>query len=89
MKLLSAGNKLIIELYKEEDKTTDSGIILTGDSTESPSIKGVVISVGPETSFVQPLDVVFFKRGKSFPMKVDDKAYFSLDESDVLAMLRD
>lgn len=77
-----------VVLQKEEaQKATASGIILTTESKELPSI-GKVLATGPKCeSDLKVNDRVVFKQYSGTKVTVDDVDYIVIDEEDILASL--
>lgn len=82
-----------VVLEKKKDKnTTSSGIIL---STKEKEMDGVarVVAVGPGTNDVKmqvkPGDDVIYKKYSTTEIKVSDKDYMILHQSDILAILEE
>lgn len=84
-----------VVLKKEQvEKKTASGIILTGDTKEQPSV-ATVAAVG-EGKYVNdtlvPLtvkigDKVVFKKYSTTEFKLEDEEYLVISEKDILAIL--
>lgn len=80
----------------EEDKTTESGIVLPDTVEKEKPIKGKVIAVGPgklnEKGERVPMsvkvgDTVLFKKYGPDEIEINHKKYLVGDEEDVLAIL--
>lgn len=94
-KLKPLGDKILIEKSPEETRTK-SGIVLPDNAKEKPQT-GKVIAVGtgkvlengtkvaPE---VKAGDVVYYSKYSGSEVKLDDKEYIILSESDILAIIQ-
>ena len=88
------GERVVIEVA-ERDVTTASGIVLPDTAKEKPQ-KGKVVAVGTgklldngqrATPEVKVGDGVVFSKYSGSEIKVDDKDYLIVRESDILAIL--
>ena len=88
------GERVVIEVA-ESDVTTASGIVLPDTAKETPQ-KGKVVAVGTgklldngqrATPEVKVGDGVVFSKYSGSEIKVDDKDYLIVRESDILAIL--
>lgn len=95
MKLKPLGDRLIVEPVNS-DEVTKSGIILPDTVDKEKPEKGKVLAIGPgkllENGTRLPLevkvgDVVIFKKYSPDEVKVDDKDYLVLSESDIMAVV--
>jgi len=88
------GERVVIEVA-ESDVTTASGIVLPDTAKETPQ-KGKVVAVGTGKLLengqragleVKEGDSVVFSKYSGSEIKVDDKDYLIVRESDILAIL--
>ena len=88
------GERIVVKV-KEKDMTTASGIVLPDTAKEKPQ-KGTVVAVGAGKLLdngeraameVKAGDVVVFSKYSGSEVKVDDKEYLIVRESDILAVL--
>ncbi len=88
------GNRLVVEPIEQEE-VTPTGIVLPDTAKEKP-MKGKVIAVGPgerdESGKRIPMDVsvgdtVLFAKYAGTEIKIDNKNYLILRESDLLAII--
>ncbi|MBL7574077.1 co-chaperone GroES [Staphylococcus saccharolyticus] len=88
------GNRVIIE-KKEQEQTTESGIVLT-DSAKEKSNEGVIVAIGhgrllDNGSRVAPEvskgDTVVFQQYAGTEVKRGDDTYLILNEDDILAII--
>ena len=88
------GERVVIEVA-ESDVTTASGIVLPDTAKEKPQ-KGKVVAVGTGKLLdngeraameVKVGDGVVFSKYSGYEIKVDDKDYLIVRESDILAIL--
>lgn len=94
MKLKPLADRLVVEPQEQEEMTA-SGIVLPETAKEKPQ-KGKVVAVGPgryaEEDERIPMDVkegdiVLFAKYAGTEVKIEDKKYLILKESDVLAVV--
>ena len=88
------GERVVIEV-SENDVKTASGIVLPDTAKEKPQ-KGTVVAVGPGKLLdngeraameVKAGDNIIFSKYSGTEVKVDDKEYLIVRESDILAVL--
>lgn len=94
LNLKPLGSRLVVEPIEQEDVTA-SGIVLPETAKEKPQ-KGKVLSVGDgdrdEAGKRIPMDVkkgetVLFAKYSGTEIKMDQKKYLILKESDILAIV--
>jgi chaperonin GroES len=94
MNLKPLGERLIVEPIEQEE-TTASGIVLPETAKEKP-MQGKVLAAGPGTRKddgsrvamdVSEGDTVLYAKYAGTEIKLDDKKYLILKESDVLAIV--
>jgi len=93
MSLRPLGDKVVIKV-KEEEVTTQSGIVLPGSAAEKPQ-QGTVIAVGSGAVVDGkkiPLDVkagdeIIYGKYSGSEVKVGDEEFLILKESDILAII--
>lgn len=97
MKIKPLGDYILIEPFKEEEKTK-SGILLPESAEKEKPEQGKVIAVGPGRKLssgkrvsldVKPGDKVLFTKYGPNEIKVNDKEYLIAKEEDILAILED
>ncbi|NMB39778.1 MAG: co-chaperone GroES [Parcubacteria group bacterium] len=95
MKIKPLSNNVIIEQFKEEEKTK-GGILLPQSAEKERPQQGKVVSVGPGKTNNQgkviPMnvkkgDIVLFSKYSPQEIKVEDKEYLVLKEEDILAII--
>lgn len=95
LKLRPLADRLLVEAISE-DEVTKAGIILPDTVDKEKPEKGRVVALGSGKLLdngqrlaweVKAGDVVFFKKYAPDEIKVDDKEYLILSESDILAVL--
>ena len=88
-------NNLFLEAI-EEEKITESGIVLPDTSEKERPVRGRVVAAGPgsknDQGQVIPMtvkvgDVVFFKQYGPDEVEINDKRYLVVQESDILAIV--
>ena len=94
MNLKPLGDRLIVEPIEQEEMTS-SGIVLPETAKEKP-MQGKVLAVGPgarkEDGSRIPMDVskgdtVLYAKYAGTEVKLDNKKYLILKETDVLALV--
>lgn len=93
MQVKPLGDRVLVQPI-EESEATISGIILPDTVDKEKPEKGEIIAVGPgkyEDGAVVPMSVkvgnkVLFKKYSPDEIKVGDKEYLILSESDILAV---
>ena len=95
MNIKPLSNHVFIEPV-EEDKTTESGIVIPDTADKEKPMKGKVIAVGEgkrdENGKLIPMsvkvgDVVLFKKYGPDEIEVDGKEYLVGEETDILAII--
>ncbi|MBQ2642181.1 MAG: co-chaperone GroES [Eubacterium sp.] len=95
MKIKPLFDKVVLEEIEAEE-TTKSGIILTSESQEKP-MQATVVAVGPGVEedgdpinmVVGVGDKVVYSKYAGSEVKVDDKEYIIVKQTDILAILED
>ncbi len=94
MKIRPLADKVLVQRLEAETKTT-GGIVLPDTAKEKPQ-RGKIISVGKgkvlddgtlKKMQVKKGDVVLFTSYAGTEVKVDDKEYLIMDESDIMAVI--
>ena len=93
MKLTPLADRVVLKMTEPEE-TTKGGIILTGSAKEKPSV-AEVISVGPGgvvdgkevVMYVKAGDKVICSKYAGTEVKLDDKEYLIVRQSDILAIV--
>jgi chaperonin GroES len=81
-------NRVLVKLL-EEESTTPSGIILPETAKEKPQ-QGLVVAVGDDEDIpVQVGDKVLFAKYTGTEIKVDGVDHLILEDSDILARIKD
>jgi len=80
------GEKIFIEkIESEKEVKTDSGIILTRQSSNKDLSEGIVKEIGPNVKFIKKGMKVFFEEHASYDIIVRGKIYSVVNEASVLA----
>ena len=78
-------HKFVLIKKEEEENKTTSGIVLSTEKKEVPSIANV-IAVGDEcTSSLKENDRVIYKEYSGTKVTVEDQDYIVIDEKDIIA----
>ena len=88
------GDRVLIKM-KEDEETTKSGIILTGNSQEKPQV-AEVIEVGPGRKVNGQIEQVSVKKGDNViigkysgtEVKYEGTEYMIVKEEDILAIVK-
>jgi len=97
MKISPCADNVLLEPVKSEEKTK-SGILLPDSASKERPEQGKIIAVGPGKKNKQgqiiPMSVkagqkALFKKYSSNEIKVDEKEYLLVEESDILAIIED
>jgi Co-chaperonin GroES (HSP10) len=97
MKISPCADNVLLEPVKSEEKTK-SGILLPDSASKERPEQGKIIAVGPgkknKQGQIVPMSVkvgqkVLFKKYSSNEIKVDEKEYLLVEESDILAVIED
>jgi len=82
------GNRVLVKLLAEESRTP-SGIILPETAKEKPQ-RGLVVAIGDDEDIpVQVGDKVLFAKYTGSEIKVDGVDHLILEDSDILARIKD
>lgn len=93
MTLIPLGSKVVLRAI-EQEKVTQSGIVIPDTADKSRPMQGTVVAVGPgkltEDGTLLPMSVkegdsVLFKKYGPDEVEVDGTKYLVADESDILA----
>ena len=93
MKFRPLHDRVLIEILESEEKTT-GGIIIPDTAKEKPQ-EGKVVAVGPgartEDGKIIPMDVkmgdiVLFGKWSGTEVKIDEKEYSIMKESDIMGI---
>lgn len=85
MILKPLADRVVVEKAEEEKKTA-GGIIIPDSHSEKPVV-GKILSVGKDVQELKEGDTVYFGKYSGTEIKVGDKAYLVLIETEVLAVL--
>lgn len=95
MKLKPLADRVILEPI-EEEKTTESGIVIPDTAEKERPIKGKVVAVGPGKlndkgeripMSIKVDDTVLFKKYGPDEFEIDNKTYLVADENDIIAII--
>lgn len=85
---MKAIGKYIVVKQIEEEVRTDSGIILSGDDTNQFRYKkGKVICPGTDVNCIDVDDVIYYDKGHSFTMLINDENHTIILERDVVVVV--
>ena len=80
--------KYIIAKDLAEEIKTQSGLVLSGDDANQFRYKkAVVIKPGTDVSTIGELDIIYYDKGHSFTMIINDEQFTILRESDVVVIV--
>ncbi len=90
MKIQPLDDRVLVEIYEEEEKTK-GGIIIPDTAKEKPRM-GKVVEVGTDEDLKELIkvgDKILFAKYGGEEVEMDGKDYVILSRSDVLAVLKD
>lgn len=80
------GKYIVIESIDEEIRT-ESGLILSGKDADGFRYKkGLVVNVGTDVSSISEGDKVYYDKGHSFTMVINESPYTIIQERDVVVV---
>ena len=81
------GKYIVVKTIEEEVKTK-SGLILSGDDTNQFRYKkGIVVEPGTDVANIKKDNEIYYDKGHSFTMVINDEQYTIIRESDVVVVL--
>lgn len=90
MNLIPLGDRVVLKQLEAEEKTK-SGIVLPGQAQEKPQ-QAEVVAVGPGTEEVKMEvlvgDQVIYSKYAGTDVKLEDKEYIIVKQSDILAVVK-
>lgn len=90
-------DKVVLEIPKKEEKTTQFGLIIAGSAEEKPS-EAIVVAVGPGATFADGTkmtidlnvgDKVVFSKYQGTEITHDNKEYLIIAYRDIFAVIND
>ncbi|MFO7807267.1 MAG: co-chaperone GroES [Candidatus Moraniibacteriota bacterium] len=90
MKKITPLGKNILVKVSEEEKTTESGIVLPETSSEERPQKGKVVEVGDSKKINEKIKkgvTVVFAKFSGSEIELEDEEYLILKSEDILAVL--
>jgi co-chaperonin GroES (HSP10) len=80
--------KYIVVKNIDEEIVTESGLVLSGeDANQMRYKKATVVAPGTEVSDIKVDDVVYYDKGRSFTMVIDEAHCTIIREGDVVVVL--
>lgn len=81
------GKYIVVKTIEEEVKTK-SGLILSGDDTNQFRYKkGIVVEPGTDVANIKKDNEIYYDKGHSFTMVINDEQYTIIREGDVVVVL--
>jgi co-chaperonin GroES (HSP10) len=81
------GKYIVVKDIQEEIKT-QSGLILSGEDTNQLRYKRAeVIAVGTDVNVIDEMDELYYDKGHSFTMLINEEQYTIISERDVVVVL--
>ena len=77
------GNRVMVDKVEDKEQKTPAGLIIPM-ANENNTWYGTVVSRGVEVKYAKVGDIVFFNRVSSFPVVLNKKTYYLLEEVHVL-----
>lgn len=92
MKLRPLNDRIVVEFIEEEEKKTESGIVLPDTAKKEKPQQGKVVAVGKgskdeDLESVEVGDVVVFDKFAGTKVNLEDDEYIILSLEDVLAVI--
>ena len=80
--------KYIVVKTIEEDIKTESGLFLSGDDANQLRYKkGIVEKSGTDVTVINEGDTIYYDKGHSFTMIINDTQFTIIQERDVVVVL--
>lgn len=80
------GDRVLVEVVKEEKKTA-SGIIIPDTAKEKPS-RGKIVAISEDVKNINVGDNVIFTKYAGTELKLDNKDYLVVNIKDILGLLK-
>ena len=81
------GKYIVVKDIQEEIKT-QSGLILSGEDTNQLRYKRAeVIAVGTDVEVIDEMDELYYDKGHSFTMLINNEQFTIISERDVVVVL--
>jgi co-chaperonin GroES (HSP10) len=81
------GKYIVVKDIQEEIKT-QSGLILSGEDTNQLRYKRAeVIAVGTDVNVIDEMDELYYDKGHSFTMLINNEQFTIISERDVVVVL--
>ena len=81
------GKYIIVKDIQEEIRT-ESGLILSGEDTNQLRYKRAeVIAVGTDVNVIDEMDELYYDKGHSFTMLINNEQFTIISERDVVVVL--
>ena len=81
------GKYIIVKDIQEEIKT-QSGLILSGEDTNQLRYKRAeVIAVGTDVNVIDEMDELYYDKGHSFTMLINNEQFTIISERDVVVVI--
>jgi co-chaperonin GroES (HSP10) len=81
------GKYIVVKDIQEEIKT-QSGLILSGEDTNQLRYKRAeVIAVGTDVNVIDEMDELYYDKGHSFTMLINNEQYTIISERDVVVVI--
>ncbi|WP_291811495.1 co-chaperone GroES [Limnobacter sp.] len=80
--------KYIVLQPVEEEITTDSGLLLSGeDAKQLRYARGVTVAVGTDVEAIYAGEELYYDKRSAYTMMIGDKPYTIISERDVVVVL--
>jgi co-chaperonin GroES (HSP10) len=85
--MIAIGKNIIIETMEKEVKT-ESGLLLSAHDANDFRYKiGKVVVAGTEVAAIKSGDEIYYDKGHSYTMVINDKPYTIIQERDVVVVV--
>ena len=82
------GKHIVIDVV-EEEVTTGSGLLLSGEDTKQLRYgRGTTVAVGTEVASIDAGEDLYYDKRASYTMMIDGSPYTIISERDVVVVLR-
>lgn len=80
--------KYIVLQPVEEEITTDSGLLLSGDDAKQLRYgRGIVVASGTDVEAIHTDEELYYDKRSAYTMMIDNKPYTIISERDVVVVL--
>ena len=85
--MIAIGKYIIVEDTKEVEKASESLVFTAKETQMMRGHKATVVMAGTDTKGINPGDVVYYDKARSFPQMIDGKMFIMTREADVMVVI--